>query len=373
MDGRIFLLDDNQSLVSMTQKPYDSEELLQHLLAEHPDLLASDQIGGEPRRWLLLSREAPIPDQDDQLNGRWSLDHLFLDQDGIPTLVEVKRSSDTRIRREVVGQMLDYAANAVAYWKTEELRASFEAVLGAVEPAEVLADRLGVTSVNDFWQMVETNLRAGRLRLIFVADDIPYELRRIVEFLNEQMSPTEVLAVAIRQYTGQGLKTLVPTLYGQTAKAAGAKSSGENQKWSESTFFPKLASYRNQHEAEAAHRILDWARRRELRIWWGEGKRIGSFFPMLDTPDDRHFSISVWTNGYIEVQFQHMRPPFDTEAMRREFLSRLNSIAGVDLPHDRLSRRPSFRIEALLPEGHLEQFIKTLDWFIETVLASDSI
>ena len=28
-----------------------------------------------------------------------------------PTLVEVKRSSDTRIRREVVGQMLDYAAN----------------------------------------------------------------------------------------------------------------------------------------------------------------------------------------------------------------------------------------------------------------------
>ena len=31
----------------------------------------------------------------------------------MPTLVEVKRSSDTRIRREVVGQMLHYAANAV--------------------------------------------------------------------------------------------------------------------------------------------------------------------------------------------------------------------------------------------------------------------
>jgi hypothetical protein len=31
----------------------------------------------------------------------------------VPTLLEVKRSSDTRIRREVVGQMLDYAANGV--------------------------------------------------------------------------------------------------------------------------------------------------------------------------------------------------------------------------------------------------------------------
>jgi hypothetical protein len=58
---------------------------------------------------------------------RWSVDHLFLDQDAIPTIVEVKRSSDTRIRREVVGQMLDYAANAVVYWAVEAIRAEFEA------------------------------------------------------------------------------------------------------------------------------------------------------------------------------------------------------------------------------------------------------
>src|SRR5262249_3604083 len=31
----------------------------------------------------------------------WSVDHLFLDQDAVRTLVEVKRGSDTRIRREV--------------------------------------------------------------------------------------------------------------------------------------------------------------------------------------------------------------------------------------------------------------------------------
>ena len=40
---------------------------------------------------------------------RWSLDHLFVSRTGIPVLIEVKRASDTRLRREVVGQLLDYA------------------------------------------------------------------------------------------------------------------------------------------------------------------------------------------------------------------------------------------------------------------------
>ena len=99
---------------------------MQKLLADHPDLLAGDQINAEqPRRWLLVTREMAVPGEQDGA-GRWSLDHLFLDQDAIPTLVEVKRSTDTRIRREVIGQMLDYAANAVAYWPVEEIKAKFE-------------------------------------------------------------------------------------------------------------------------------------------------------------------------------------------------------------------------------------------------------
>ena len=45
---------------------------------------------------------------------------------------------------------------------------------------------------------------------MFVADEIPVELRRIVEFMNGQMDPAEVLAVEIKQYVGGNLKTLVP-------------------------------------------------------------------------------------------------------------------------------------------------------------------
>ena len=127
MAGRIYLINDKSELVSLEESDYPSEDLLQRLLADHPDLLAGDQINtDDPRRWLLVTREMAVPGEEAGA-GRWSLDHLLLDQDGIPTLVEVKRSSDTRIRREVIGQMLEYAANAVAYWPIEQVRATFEA------------------------------------------------------------------------------------------------------------------------------------------------------------------------------------------------------------------------------------------------------
>lgn len=52
---------------------------------------------------------------------------------------------------------------------------------------------------------------------MFVSDLIPPELRRVIEFLNERMSPTEVIGVEIKQYVGQGnLTTFVPRVVGQT-------------------------------------------------------------------------------------------------------------------------------------------------------------
>jgi len=80
------------------------------------------------------------------------------------------------------------------------------------------------------------------VRLVFVADAIPAELRRIVEFLNEQVDPAEVLAVEIKQYVGGDLKTLVSRVVGQTAEAQRKKagSAREKRQWVESSFFQDL-------------------------------------------------------------------------------------------------------------------------------------
>ena len=91
MSSGVFLIQTDGQLVEMSEEDYGSEADFQELLAKYPNLLAGNQINdAEPRRWLLISREAALSSEE---NGgdRWSVDHLFLDQDAIPTLVEVKR------------------------------------------------------------------------------------------------------------------------------------------------------------------------------------------------------------------------------------------------------------------------------------------
>jgi hypothetical protein len=101
----------------MRQRPYETEAVLQQALATHPELIAGPStLDDEPAQLLLIRREMGIPSADGG-SYTFSLDHLFVDRDGVPVLVEVKRSTGTCIRREVVGQMLDYVANAAPYWR----------------------------------------------------------------------------------------------------------------------------------------------------------------------------------------------------------------------------------------------------------------
>jgi hypothetical protein len=176
-----------------------------------------------------VKRELGVASEEDAPD-RWSLDHVFLDEEGVPTLIEVKRSSDTRIRREVVGQMLDYAANGAELWGLGKIRAAFESRYQDAEAAaQALAEFLRAAEEPErYWERVGVNLRAGKLRLIFVADVIPAELRRVVEFLNEQMERTEVLALEVRQYVEEGgaRVTLVPRLIGHTEAARQTKGCG---------------------------------------------------------------------------------------------------------------------------------------------------
>jgi hypothetical protein len=271
----IYLVRDDGGLVEMREQSYDTEDVLQKLLADHPRLLGSDEGTGV----LLVSREVTVSDEEGSA-GR--LDHLFLDRDGVPILVEVKRACDTRIRREVVGQLLDYAANAVLHWPVDRLRAAFEEQCAARgrDPAASLAAHLGDDIDPDtLWEQAKTNLQAGRIRLVFIADQIPPRLRRIVEFLNEQMDPAEVLALEVQQFVGEGVRTLVPRVIGQTAAAQQRKAaaSSERQTWNEQSFFADLEARRGTAEASAARAVHRWAIQNAARVWYGSGKRSGSF------------------------------------------------------------------------------------------------
>ncbi|MBM3234818.1 hypothetical protein FJZ31_00825 [Candidatus Poribacteria bacterium] len=371
MNSGIYLIQDNNQLVEMAEQAYPAENLLQELLAKYPSLLAGDQIdSAAPRRWLLISRETTLPSEEDGA-GRWSVDHLFLDQDAIPTLVEVKRSNDTRIRREVVGQMLDYAANAIVYLPVETIRSQFEETCKFQErdSEQALIELLGAEAdPEEFWQKVKTNLQTGKIRLIFVADEIPVELQRVVEFLNAQMDPAEVLAVEIKQYVGQSLKALVPRVIGQKKSPPGPKPSGSKQ-WDEPSFLQELETKRGIDEVAVAEEILKWTKTKMFQIRWGKGKVFGIFSPVVGHKGTDYRPISIWTSGDVMIQLSDMQtmPPFNDEVKRMEWLRLLNTIPGVDISIN--AKSPCIRFSTLKDEAVLKQFLGTLDWAVQEIKA----
>ncbi|HBK24449.1 MAG TPA: hypothetical protein DDZ60_18700 [Planktothrix sp. UBA10369] len=388
MAGGIYLIQDDDRLVEMIEQPYDSEDQIQELLETYPNLLAGDEIdrvqtshGTSVRRWLLISRDLTIPAEEDN-GSRWSIDHLFLDQDSIPTLVTVKRSRNVETRQKMIGQMLDNAANLGLYWPIESIISQFEANCRdqGRDPEQVFEDFLGSDLNEDgFWQKVKTNLQAGKLRLVFVADDIASPLRRVVEFLNKQTDLVEVLALEIKQYVSQdGLKTLVPRLIGQTAEAQQKKSSAtvERRRWDQVSFFEELHLRRGEDETQIAQEIHNWAKLQEpeVIIQWGTGDVYGGFTALLQQKEKGRKQLKLFTvdiSGRLEISSNKYgsQPPFDQEEKWLELRNKLSAI-GLSLPLEPTEyREPTLQLSNLEDQTVLQQVLKTFDWVISIIKA----
>jgi hypothetical protein len=269
--NKAFLLKNGNEIQQM-EKAYCQNEgkELQDVLEANHDILVGEQINPAiPRRWLLVRREMPVPDPGSGLN-KWSIDFFFVDQDAIPTFVECKRYNDTRSRREVIGQMLDYAANGHYYWSADILKSFAEKT--AARRGEALDDILSALqqenqySADEYFEKVENNLREAQLRLVFFLEEAPFELRSIVEFLNKQMERTEVLIIEARQFCHGDLKVLVPTLFGYTEQARRIKRTvavdppgASRRKWDRLSILQSLEQQNNPRRLANVKELLTLA------------------------------------------------------------------------------------------------------------------
>ena len=271
MPERIYNVNNDNELEPMEERRFVSEDDLQRLLADHPELLDGEQVRpDDPRRWILISREMGVAERPEE-SPRWSLDHLLVDQDAVPTLVEVKRGSNTEIRRTIVGQLLEYAAHASDTWTVDIMRDRYIASCEEVDAdsAARLRDLLlsEDADVDDFFTEVAKNLAARRMRLLFVADEIPDSLQRIVEFLNHQMPTIEVLAVEIKQYSGAARRTLVPRVIGRIAGSPDNKPGNSRRRpYNRESF---LAAFQESADRAIAGKLLDAAIAVGAALTWG--------------------------------------------------------------------------------------------------------
>jgi hypothetical protein len=352
MNASIFLIDADNRLAELRRSDYGSEDVFQRLLGDHPSMLRA--AAGAKGRLLLVRREHPVPDQTDGAE-RWSLDHLFLDADAVPVLVEVKQASDTRARREVVAQMLDYAANGVAYWPIDRIIRAHRETATALgrDPDAELASFLDGGDTDAFWRQVEANLRSGRIRMVFVADRVPKELVRIVEFMNEQMRPAEVLAIEIEHFSDpSGMRTLVPRLVGATARAQAAKSIDVDPV-TEEEWLVGLADRKGQNALKGAERAIAWFRENDFlveptrsqdalvaQVTRADGKPAWPFFIRRSTG---RLDTSLGNLAYV--------PTYKTDEARKEVLDRIRALPTNSIKAtDKLNGWPSIALEELLKD-----------------------
>jgi len=374
MSSVYIVKDDGKSIPMVRVRCRDEEKELQQLLESNPQLMPGDQIRpDDPCRWLLIKREMPVPDPSSG-EDRWSIDHFFVDQTAIPTFVECKRYLDTRSRREVVGQMLDYAANGHWYWDRDTIREY--AVQTAKEQGVDLEDSLQLLSpensggIDDFFNQVENNLREGQIRMIFFMEEAPQELKSIVDFLNKQMERSEILIVEASQFESGGLKVVSPSLFGFTEQARRIKkivtvrSGSDRKQWNESLFFEEAQRQLIPEHVQAIMNFYVFAKSYPLTVRWGSGKVDGSLNFVAEDLCPRSI-ISISSKGTFYLTFGYMYGSTEVDNFRNELARLMGEKVGFILPVEIQGKHPGFKISEWADKTPL--IIETLTLLLDSV------
>jgi uncharacterized protein DUF4268 len=210
---------------------------------------------------------------------------------------------------------------------------------------------------------VKTNLQVGKVRLIFLVDRIPAELRRVVEFLNQQIDPVEVLAVEIKQYARQGMKTLVPRVIGQTAEAqqkkiSDVKESSERMKAYQVFFQNLMYQLREKHNFTKARAGLP-------QNWYYFASGFSGIYYSFVFAQGKQVRAEVYIDRGDTGSNKAL---FDALAEQEDLLS---TAFGEKLELERLDNPPASRV-AIYREGSIEDDRQTLkdieEWAIDRLL-----
>ena len=126
-----------------------------------------------------------------------------------------------------------------------------------------------------------------------------------------------------------------------------------------------------EQEAAVARSLLEWAQEHGLRVWWGQGKKDGSFFPLYDNKFGKHFLFSVWTYGSGRASIPtHEKPPF-SETDKRQELAPAWRRSGVSIPDGSLNSA-SFELGMLTDKGCLASFLETFDWVLGEIKKAEA-
>jgi hypothetical protein len=160
------------------QGTYISEGKLQQLIAESPDVLPLSEIDSEFHGAIHLCRE--------MRTSAGLIDHVLVTKRGHLVLVECKLWRNPQARREVVGQIIDYAA-CISRYTCSDLQRDVNQRLQTTGDTvfEMVRARYPDVEQIAFNDALSRNLRVGRMMLLIVGDGIREGVETIAEYLTK--------------------------------------------------------------------------------------------------------------------------------------------------------------------------------------------
>ena len=159
-----------------TRKTTFNEDRLQQFIFQYPDVLPIDEV--EPVFGSLI----PVCRELETNVGM--LDNLFVNSAGMLTLVECKLWRNPQARREVVGQILDYAQQ-LSRWSYSDLEDAIRRTTRNQVKClyELVKQENEEIDEQKFIDNVSRNLKRGRFLLLIVGDGIHESVEQISNFL----------------------------------------------------------------------------------------------------------------------------------------------------------------------------------------------
>lgn len=170
-----------------------NENWLQELIRKQPNIIPVEDI--EPVFAPLISIGREIS------TSAGLIDNLFISPDGYLTLVETKLWRNPEARREVVGQIIDYAKD-MSKWTFNELDKKVKEYNKLYEKCDygiidTIRERGGfeIYDESKLVDLIYSNLKKGRFLLLIIGDGIHQSVEEMVEFLNQ--TPNMLFSLAL--------------------------------------------------------------------------------------------------------------------------------------------------------------------------------
>lgn len=346
---------------------YLSEAQLQEALAGSDTLIPGDATESEEA--VVYCREFPTRSGP--------IDLVGIGSSGSVTVMECKLAKNPQVKREVVGQVLDYAAHL---WGTDfdEFLREFAKITGR-DPFERLRGRVEDAEAWDEEYVraeVARRLGSGQFRLLIAVDEIDGGLRQIIKYMNTRSGHDQIRLVAIQfpLYRSGDAEVVVTTTYGDEAPASERRQpSSGGQRWTAEQFREAFAG---SSPLLPLHDLFaEWAEVTNIRVVYGRGTIAPSVSYQYWTDERTWYPLFIlWPDrgGRVEVPLPILasdsRPA--SKPLVSELLQRLNAIDGIDLAPFGSPKRIAIDGSLLLTSAE-KAFLSTFDWFVAELRAND--